>query len=185
MNPETVPLDQLAVWCFCSHKPEKYPTDRKYFACFSNWYPSSFELTEFPEGTTKMNFSSMEQWLIWKKARTFGDSEIAKQIMETDDPATIKKLGRQVRGYVHHIWVDKRYAIAVRGVLAKFSQNESLKKNLQQTGSKTIAEAATYDTVWSCGLHVTDPDTQDQSKWKGENLLGQALMEVRDTLMSA
>lgn len=53
----------------------------------SNWYASEFMI----EGKT---FSSMEQFMMHQKALLFNDQQVAKQIMETNDPSIIKALGR-------------------------------------------------------------------------------------------
>lgn len=51
-------------------------------------------------------------------------------------------------------------------------------------GNKILVEASPYDKIWGIGLAVTDPRAADQDKWQGQNLLGKALMRVRDTLRS-
>lgn len=43
-------------------------------------------------------------------------------------------------------------------------------------------EANPKDSIWSCGLAANDPDIFDQSKWKGQNLLGKILMQIREEL---
>ena len=46
-----------------------------------------------------------------------------------------------------------------------------------------FAEAAPWDKVWGIGLGPYDPDSSDIHTWNGENLLGRALMKVRDSLI--
>ena len=72
--------------------------------------------------------------------------------------------------------------IVYEGLVAKFSQNEDLKKRLLDTGNDILAECAVKDRVWGIGLSKNDPDRHDISKWKGQNLLGYALMMVRAKL---
>ena len=43
-------------------------------------------------------------------------------------------------------------------------------------------EASPYDTIWGIGLAAEDPRAKDPSQWRGQNLLGFALMEVRDEI---
>lgn len=58
---------------------------------------SNFEEVHFSlEG---YKFSSSEQYFMWKKAKTFGDEEIAEKILKAKTPKEAKKLGRKVRGY--------------------------------------------------------------------------------------
>lgn len=41
----------------------------------------------------------MEQYMMYKKAMYFQDNDTAKKILETDDVAKIKSLGRIVKNY--------------------------------------------------------------------------------------
>ena len=70
----------------------------------------------------------------------------------------------------------------VDGNITKFSQNPKLGKFLLSTDDTVIVEAALNDNVWGVGMHYTDPNIYDPRKWEGENLLGFALMKVRETL---
>lgn len=69
--------------------------------------------------------------------------------------------------------------IVHEGLVTKFSQNEDLKRSLLETGNDMLAECAAKDRIWGIGLSMNDPDRHDMSKWKGQNLLGYALMMVR------
>ena len=68
------------------------------------------------------------------------------------------------------------------GLKAKFSQNEELKEKLLATKDAVLAECAVRDRIWGIGLSMTDPDRNDFGKWNGQNLLGYALMMVRERL---
>ncbi len=141
----------------------------------SNWYPSHFTL----DG---VEFSSMEQYMMYKKAVIFGDTENAKTIMESDDPAKIKAAGRRVTGYNDHLWNGIRQIVVYEGLMAKFAQNADLREKLLGTGTALLAEFAGTDPVWGIGLNTFNPDRYDTSKWRGRNLLGYTLMIVREKL---
>ena len=47
-----------------------------------------------------------------------------------------------------------------------------------------LAECAVKDRIWGIGLSMRNPDRHDQEKWQGQNLLGYALMMVREKLLS-
>lgn len=154
----------------CFHNPDE---ENGYL---SNWYMSYFKVNG-------IEFSSMEQYMMYKKALCFNDRGSADKILETDDVAEIKALGRGVSGYDDHYWNGVRQVIVYEGLIAKFSQNEDLKKRLLETGNDMLAECAVKDRIWGIGLSMIDPDRQDMSKWKGQNLLGYALMMVRNKLI--
>lgn len=153
----------------CFHNPNE---ENGYL---SNWY-----LSQFTVG--KKTFSSMEQFMMYRKAICFGDEAVATNILSTDDVAEIKALGRQVANYDEHVWNGIRQILVYEGLLAKFSQNEDLKDKLKFTGEAILAECAVKDLIWSVGLSMKDPDRFDKIKWKGQNLLGYTLMVVRESL---
>lgn len=120
--------------------------------------------------------------MMCQKAKCFRDEVIAKQILEINDVAEIKSLGRKVLGYDDHIWSGMRQIIVYEGLLAKFLQNKRLKENLLNTGDSVLAECAVKDCIWGIGLSMNDPRRLDQKQWKGQNLLGYSLMLVRDNV---
>lgn len=153
----------------CFHNPEE---ENGYL---SNWYQSKFTV----DGVT---FSSMEQFMMYRKAITFGDKEKANQILDTVDVARIKELGRLVSNFDESRWNGIRQIVVYEGLLAKFEQNSDLRKQLKATGNSILAECAVKDKIWGIGLSMNDPDRIEVSRWKGKNLLGYALMMVRERL---
>ena len=153
----------------CFHNPDE---ENGYL---SNWYLSEFKVDS-------IQFSSMEQYMMYKKAIVFNDTKIAKEILETTDVSKIKALGRQVSNYNDTYWNGVRQIIIYKGLLEKFSRNEDLKKRLLNTGNDILAECAVQDKIWGIGLSMKDVNRWDMEKWRGENLLGFALMLVREEL---
>jgi ribA/ribD-fused uncharacterized protein len=144
---------------------------------FSNWHPSPFSVKN-------VNFTCAEQYMMYCKAKVFGDHEVADKIIASTSPKEQKALGRSVRGYDDDIWRKKRLSIVVVGLIYKFEQNPSARKLLIETNGKTLVEASPYDKIWGVGLAASDPNILDPSKWKGQNLLGKALMKVREVLIA-
>lgn len=151
------------------HNPEEE------YGFLSNWYLSEFQ----HDG---IRYSSMEQYMMYQKAILFGDLEAAEQILNTDKVGTIKSLGRSVKNYEDSVWAGRRQIIVYRGLMAKFNQNAELKKLLLQTGDAVLAECAVKDSIWGIGRSMNDVCRFDMQKWQGRNLLGYALMEVRDQI---
>lgn len=143
------------------------------YGYLSNWYRSDFE----KDG---IRFSSMEQYMMYQKALCFRDEKIAAEVLKTDDVGRIKELGRQVSNYDESRWNGMLQILVYEGLLAKFEQNEDLKAQLKSTGDAILAECAVKDRIWGIGLSMKDPDRLDVKKWHGTNLLGYALMIVRE-----
>jgi hypothetical protein len=102
--------------------------------------------------------------------------------MAAKHPKQCKALGQRVRGFDEKVWRDHRVPIVVAGNVAKFSQNEQLRTYLCQSGGRILVEASPYDRIWGIGLTADDPRAENGALWRGENLLGFSLMEVRDLL---
>lgn len=153
----------------CFHNPDE---ENGYL---SNWYLADF-------AADGIKFSSMEQYMMYHKAVCFHDTETADKILDTYDVGHIKELGRLVKGYNDNCWNGVRQIVVYEGLLAKFSQNPELKELLKNTGDAVLAECAVKDRIWGIGLSMHDPDRFERSNWKGQNLLGYALMMVRDKL---
>ena len=141
---------------------------------FSQWAKYSFEI----DGTT---YVACEQYMMAEKARLFGDQEAERKIMATENPRRQKALGRKVVNFDSARWEATCEEIVYRANLAKFSQNEELQAMLLSTGDKTMAEASPLDAIWGIGMAEDHPNVTDQCLW-GRNLLGKAIMRVRDEL---
>ena len=153
-----------------------YEPDGEY-GYLSNWYLSDFMYAG-------RKYHSMEQYMMFQKALTFGDLEIADRIMASKDLPEIKKLGRSVAHYNDVLWKTIRVQILRRGIRAKFQQNPELLYNLLGTGSALLAECAPRDLVWGIGMDIEDARSGEPKEWKGRNLLGRTLMRVREDLRS-
>ena len=94
----------------------------------------------------------------------------------------IKALGRLVSGYDDHHWNGVCQVVVYEGLVAKFTQNPQLLQLLKNTKNDILAECAIKDKIWGIGLSMTDSDRLNRAKWKGQNLLGYALMMVRDKI---
>ena len=94
----------------------------------------------------------------------------------------IKQLGREVKDYDDEIWSRRRFKVVLFGAREKFNQNYHLKDVLINTGNTKMVEASPYDKIWGIGLSADQENIENPLTWNGENLLGFALMEVRDLI---
>ncbi len=158
---------------FWGHQPNKDGSISK--TCFSQWWLSSFKVD-------KVIYKTAEHWMMAKKAELFNDNEILAKIIKANSPAEAKKLGREVKNYDDKLWLANRYEIVKQGNYHKFSQNKDLKTFLLNTKDRVLVEASPIDSIWGIGMATDHKDVSNPEKWKGLNLLGFALMEVRDEL---
>ena len=103
-----------------------------------------------------------------------------QEIISSNSSKHIRELGRKIKGFDQTIWDSAKYDIVKRGVYLKFTTHNDLKNILLKTGDNIIAEAAWYDRIWGIGISVED--AYSGKPWRGENLLGKILMDVRDEL---
>lgn len=144
-------------------------------SCFSQWSAASFVVD-------KVFYRTAEHFMMASKARLFGDEEARRSILAAETPAQAMGLGRGVAGFDSAIWDRERFAVVVRGSIEKFRQNPALHDVLLGTGDRVLVEAAPRDVIWGIGLSRDNPKALDPRTWRGQNLLGFALMEARATL---
>lgn len=152
----------------------------------SQFYPCKF--------TDKDGYSynCAEQYMMAHKALYFigydrYNEVVLDKIMEATDQVTMKKLGRQIRGFNDEEWNEVKEDIVYQGNYYKFSQNPNLKKILLNTGDRELFEASPYDQIWGIGVDEATAKATKRTQfgrtyWKGESLLGKALMKVRTEL---
>ena len=143
--------------------------------CLSQWFDVEFEVSG-------VKYHTAEQYMMAQKALLFNDSDVYDEIMAADNPRDYKKLGRKIRNFDGKVWDSNKYQIVVEGNKAKFSQNLELKEFLLSTGDAILVEASPYDRIWGIGLYPAQAAKGKVDQWRGHNLLGSALMEVRDWL---
>jgi ribA/ribD-fused uncharacterized protein len=161
---------------FWGHQPQPDGTAGK--GCFSQWWPARFTV----DGVT---YPSAEHFMMTAKARLFGDTEMAERIPSAPHPREAKALGRAVRGFDERHWAQRRFGLVVAGNVAKFGQNPDLRDYLLGTGDRVLVEASPRDRAWGIGLSASDDLAASPGHWRGENLLGFALMQARHDLRAA
>lgn len=172
---------------------------------FSQWHPSLFELKgiTFTSGEQFMMFCKAKLFKdeeIAKKILNLNNKEnsilkrFSNKEITSDDilkntnyknewdsyQKEIKQLGRQVKDYDDELWVKHRESYVGRGNYEKFSQNDDLKQKLLNTGNTIMAESNYFDKIWAIGIKESDPNATSPSKWKGLNLLGKILTNIRE-----
>lgn len=158
---------------FWGHRPRRDGTVGA--SCFSQWFAAPFTLN----GNA---YPTAEHAMMAAKARLFDDAAALDRILAAGSPKAAKQIGREVRGYDDARWRAARFDAVVQANEAKFRQNPALGDFLVQTGNRVLVEASPVDRVWGIGLAADDARAEKPRQWRGDNLLGFALMEVRRRL---
>ena len=143
----------------------------------SNFFPAPFVVKDIP-------YNCAEQYISQQKALLFNHQNIAEHVMQISDPKMMKQKVKRLKGFDKDKWIDAAGDILKTALLAKFSQNDRLKNYLLFTGSTQIGEASPSDSVFGIGLSLRHRNVLNPSLWKGANLTGQALMDVRHALQN-
>jgi len=163
----------------------------------SQWYACPFH---DPKDPSKI-YRTAEHYMMHHKALLFGDAAIAAKVLVAGHPRTVKGLGRKVKNFDEAVWVRERLRIVEQGTVAKFTcatvdetelkrgsganaakamdVGESLRSLLLSTGDRELVEASPFDRIWGVGFTAENAKGQREN-W-GENLLGKALMAVRES----
>lgn len=144
-----------------------------YPGIFSNWSP-------YPADYNEIRFPSSEHLFMYLKAIFFNDEVKAMKIIQAPDYRTAKKLGSKVSGFDEERWKQVREDMMYKALKAKFDTNEDFRQALlsPQFHGKTFVEASKYDNIWGIGISVKD--AFEGKEWKGNNLLGKVLTQLRD-----
>jgi ribA/ribD-fused uncharacterized protein len=127
-------------------------------------------------------YHTAEHYYLSHKAQLFGDRAARDAILATPHVPVAKHIASRIRGFDDEIWRAAQYTVVVAGNLAKFTALPELGAFLLATGEQVIVYANPADRVLSIGLSRRDPAVLTPSAWRGQNLLGFALTDVRSML---
>lgn len=125
-------------------------------------------------------FHTAEQYIMYRKALEFNDQDSVQWILEATTPGECKRLGRRVKGFDEQRWAEVREQVAYDAVLHKFRDNRMPREFLLSTGDALLIEASPSDRIW--GIGFSERDALDFRHQWGLNILGKALMQVREHL---
>lgn len=132
----------------------------------SNFWPAQVEFMG-------LNFPSVEA--AYQAAKTLNPKEQAQFVYV--NPREAKKLGRTVA--IRPDWETIKDQIMFYAVLQKFSKHPELRKNLLQTGTRSLVEANNWkDNYWGITFEFDDVNNVWIDKG-GRNNLGRILEHVR------
>lgn len=149
----------------------------------SNWWASNPRIPY--DGH---DFASSEALYMYLKAKGLGDSKVANEILALDDNAKLtdrqrfakaKSLGKKCK-FNKFVFFANREQWMYTALSAKFEVDEEFRSVLmseEYRGLKFV-EASPRDVNWGIGLSVSA--AYEGKAWKGKNLLGKLLTQLRD-----
>lgn len=153
----------------------------------SQWWASTFRVDD-------TEYNCMEQFMMDRKSRVFGDWEAQKKIMAERGgwdgtqadfnryPREQKRLGRSVFPFNEKVWNSVNTDLIYTGTLARWSQDKLFREVMSLVSNRILVECSPTDKVWGIGMSRTDPDALDPANWQGENRLGLVLTRVNNTV---
>lgn len=155
-----------------------YMTDKEQFTFFTEGspftlcYPAKF----IAEG---LEFSSSLHYVIYKKAEVFVDRESMKRILSITEPDALLKAGRELKYFEKQVWNMNLKPILVTAVREKMLNHPELMQQLKATAGTTLVLADANDSKWGIGLDMNNNEATRRKNWRGKNLLGELLTEIR------
>lgn len=138
---------------------EHYFQAKKFIEC-----PEYMEYIRQCDGTFKV-FALGRQ-------KCFNGFHINRIIHKTDCKRLVNEVVREFKHVpIRSDWEHVKDTVMRDGLMAKFSQNETLKQMLLDTGDAELVEKSPRDAYWGVG-----------KDGRGRNRLGELLMEVREGL---
>ena len=134
---------------------------------FSNWFAQEMESPALPG----IRFATLEKWMMYQKALTFQDYDVAKRILESHGPAQDKRLGQAVSGFSDDVWRIAMPKIVCAGIDIKFSI-QKMRQALMDTRHTILVEASPYDRNYGIKMDRSHRHASSPEHWQGSNLLG-------------
>ena len=138
-----------------------YHQNEKPYGCFSNFSPHGFDLDGAWWPTSEHYF----------QAQKFAGTPHVETVRLAPTPMAAANVGRDRSLPLRADWDQVKDDVMRRAVLQKFAAHPDIRAILLGTGDETLVEKTTSDYYWGIG-----------TQGGGKNMLGQILMEVRETL---
>jgi ribA/ribD-fused uncharacterized protein len=126
-----------------------------------------------------MVYHCAKQALAAEQAKTYGDDEGFRRIMDAETPAEVSYGKEDAKQATEEDWEmttrKKMYDIQE----AKFRQYPELQSRLLSTGEAILAAYLPRDNLLGIGISTDDVRSKNPIHWRGKNLLGTVLMELR------
>lgn len=129
----------------------------------------------------KYSYKTIEHGFQHIKAMHFKDYPCALRILGCTSPADAKKHGNDVKNFDVNTWNRLKKEVMLELLRKKFARTTELADVLVGTGDKTLVEAG-MSRSFAIGIPLHSPQIFNETAWKGDNLLGKCLVQIRNEL---
>lgn len=153
---------------------------------FSNHYRCENKFCLPKHERIGVSFKTVEHFMMFEKAMLFGDKAIAEEVLNVWHPQDAKKLGRAIKGFDEAMWVESREDIVYGGVYSKIVYNQDIRIAAikHRLAGRRFVEASPFDQIWGIKMSEDHYLVDDESQWRGLNLLGKCWDKAVDDLIS-
>ena len=127
-------------------------------------------------------FNTLTHYLECMKAREFDDKETLEKMMKSPTTKAVKALGKKVVNFEDTKWNEACLKYLSKGLRAKFTKFPKLREQLLATDKKVLGYADPRNIILGIGCAMGTPKSLTSTKWRGNNEMGKALTELRETL---
>jgi ribA/ribD-fused uncharacterized protein len=130
-------------------------------------------------------YGSGQQALYAELAKAFNDEEGLQRIMSAESPDEINYSLEDVPGEPdanRAKWTDTTKQLIYDINIAKFNQYPELAARLLETKNATLGAYIPDDTLIGIGISMDNVQSKNPVNWTGQNILGKALMEIRQNI---
>lgn len=132
-------------------------------------------------------YNSAQQAIAAELAKSFNDQENLQKIMIADTPDEVSYTLDDVPGDAdanETKWNDTTKQLIYTINMAKFSQYPELAARLLETKTAVLGAYLPNDNLIGVGISLDNIQSQNPVNWTGQNLLGKALMDIREKIRS-
>lgn len=126
-------------------------------------------------------YNSAKQAIAAELAKVFNDQENLQRIMIADTPEEVSYELDDVPGDENQAkWNDNIKQLLYDVNIAKFNQYPELVTRLLETKTAVLGAYIPNDNLIGIGLSLDNIQSKNPINWTGQNLLGKALMDIRE-----
>ena len=145
-------------------------------SAFSNFYPCTIIAFDGER------FNCAEQYYQAQKCKFAGDYHTLQFVKQATNGREAKAATKHLRRQLTSEWDYTKANVLYDIVFLKFTQNADLSQRLINTDDCFMVEANPSDLYFGSGLAIEDSRNNDPTFYRGQNVMGQILEQVRDRL---